>query len=195
MAEEAQHYMAAAAAAAAFSSAPVEAAATPEEVAAALSAAAPGGVLRFGPFKLDPRQVFLVSRSGLSAALVNLKPLVPGHVLVIPTRPHGGGPGSPGGKDVGRYADLTREEAEDLWDTVRQVQRLVLPCYAAPASQIGLQDGPDSGQSVPHVHVHILPVGGGALRMPPSRQLTTTSHHEPARPFLVEVAEAPWSRL
>ena len=41
--------------------------------------------------------------SALSVAFVNLKPLVPGHVLVTPRR------------IVPRYDGLTREEALDLW--------------------------------------------------------------------------------
>lgn len=101
--------------------------------------------VRFSTFALDSRQVFHVSPSGLSLAIVNLKPLVPGHVLVISRRV------------VARYSDLSPEERADLWQTVCKVQRIVLPCYCASQSRIGLQDGPDSGQTVPHVHVHILP--------------------------------------
>ena len=46
----------------------------------------PAGAVRFGTFALDPRQVFYVSASGLTRAIVNLKPLVPGHVLVVPAK-------------------------------------------------------------------------------------------------------------
>ena len=46
----------------------------------------PAGAVRFGKFALDPRQVFYVSASGLTRAIVNLKPLVPGHVLVVPAK-------------------------------------------------------------------------------------------------------------
>jgi diadenosine tetraphosphate (Ap4A) HIT family hydrolase len=37
--------------------------------------------LRFGPFKVPPVNVFHWSRH--TAAIVNLKPIVPGHVLLI----------------------------------------------------------------------------------------------------------------
>ena len=90
-------------------------------------------------------QVFLSSPSGLSHSFVNLKPLVPGHVLVVPARV------------VDRYGELTATEAADLWAHVRATQRVVLAAHGATASHLGLQDGKDSGQSVPHVHVHILP--------------------------------------
>jgi diadenosine tetraphosphate (Ap4A) HIT family hydrolase len=62
---------------------------------------------------LKPCQVFYRSPTGLTLAIVNLKPLVPGHVLVIPRRP------------VARLADLTRAERVDLWRSTRTVQRLV----------------------------------------------------------------------
>jgi diadenosine tetraphosphate (Ap4A) HIT family hydrolase len=107
-----------------------------------------GGAVWFSRFELDPRQVFFESASGSSLAIVNLKPLVPGHVLVISRR-----------RSAARCLDLTRAEVRDLWDTVRKVQAVLLACYSgADACHIGVQDGPDSGQTVPHVHVHILPV-------------------------------------
>ena len=64
-------------------------------------------------------------------------------------------------------ADLSAEEYADLWTTVRSVQdMLTRRCLddgggngedAAPAFNLAVQDGPSAGQSVPHVHVHILP--------------------------------------
>jgi len=45
---------------------------------------ADGAGLFFAQIALDPRQVFYASPAGLSLAIVNIKPLVPGHVLVIP---------------------------------------------------------------------------------------------------------------
>ena len=46
---------------------------------------------------------------------------------------------------------------DDLIRTVRTVQGIVERHYGAEASNIGIQDGRDAGQSVAHVHVHILP--------------------------------------
>jgi diadenosine tetraphosphate (Ap4A) HIT family hydrolase len=99
----------------------------------------------FGPHTLKPTVHFY--QSPLTRAFVNLKPLVPGHVLVTPRRV------------VPRLQDLTTEEAMDLWRSVRLVQSLIQRVYGAPGAHLGIQDGRDAGQSVPHVHVHILPVG------------------------------------
>ncbi|KAI1914145.1 Dinucleoside triphosphate hydrolase [Ophidiomyces ophidiicola] len=103
----------------------------------------------FGPFLVtsqlttEPHQVFFTT--SLSFALVNLKPLLPGHVLVSPIR------------NVPRVSDLTVEETADLFLTVRRVGRMVERVFKASSLNIAIQDGIDAGQSVPHVHAHIVP--------------------------------------
>ena len=99
---------------------------------------------KFGPFTVTS-QVFHTSHNRLSFALVNLKPLLPGHVLVCPQRV------------VPRFSELTEAETTDLFLTVRQVGRVLERVYRASSLNIAIQDGVDAGQSVPHVHVHIIP--------------------------------------
>ncbi|EMD41865.1 hypothetical protein CERSUDRAFT_102258 [Gelatoporia subvermispora B] len=89
------------------------------------------------------RQVFY--RSSLCCAIVNLKPIVPGHVLVIPTRP------------VPRLADLTPPELSSLMTSVQHVGRVIERVYGADGLTIACQDGKAAGQTVPHVHFHLLP--------------------------------------
>ncbi|KAL4918156.1 HIT-like domain-containing protein [Aspergillus aurantiobrunneus] len=101
-----------------------------------------GGPIHFGPFLITP-QVF--HQTPLSIALVNLKPILPGHVLVSPRRV------------VPRVADLTPPETADLFLTVRRVGRMVERVYEGTSLNIAIQDGVDAGQSVPHVHAHIIP--------------------------------------
>ncbi|PYH83040.1 HIT-like protein [Aspergillus uvarum CBS 121591] len=98
--------------------------------------------IHFGPFPVTT-QVFHLTR--YSYALVNLKPILPGHVLVSPRR------------IVPRVADLTPPEASDLFLTVRRVARMVERVYGASSLNIAIQDGVDAGQSVPHVHAHVIP--------------------------------------
>ena len=54
-------------------------------------------------------------------------------------------------------AELTRDERDDLWRTVREVMALVMRAHGAAGCKLGVQDGRDAGQSVAHVHVHVLP--------------------------------------
>lgn len=97
----------------------------------------------FGQYNVSPREFFFVSR--LCAALVNQKPLVPGHVLVIPTR------------RTSRFADLTPDEVADLWSAAQRVGRVMEAHHGATACTYAMQDGRDAGQTVDHVHVHVLP--------------------------------------
>ncbi|KAF9654092.1 HIT-like protein [Thelephora ganbajun] len=84
-------------------------------------------------------------RSPLSYAIVNLKPIVPGHVLVIPTRP------------VPRISDLTSSELTSLMESVKTVGTVVEKAYHGDGLTVACQDGPAAGQTIPHVHFHILP--------------------------------------
>lgn len=106
--------------------------------------------LKFGPFSVS-KQVFHLSRTQLSYGLVNLKPLLPGHVLICPVR------------SVPRLSQLSTKETADLFNTVRLVSRTLERVYHATALNVAVQDGVDAGQSVPHVHVHVIPRQGGDL--------------------------------
>ncbi|XP_071917801.1 bifunctional bis(5'-adenosyl)-triphosphatase/adenylylsulfatase FHIT-like isoform X3 [Coffea arabica] len=101
----------------------------------------------FGPYKIDPKEVFYSTH--LSYAMVNLRPLLPGHVLVCPRR------------EVKRFVDLTADETSDLWLTAQEVGSQLESYHKASSLTFAIQDGPQAGQTVPHVHIHIVPRKGG----------------------------------
>ena len=104
-----------------------------------------GASMRFGQFRIASSQIFYTSPTRLTAGIVNLRPIVPGHVLIVPRRV------------APLLSDLTEEEYQDLWGSVRTIQGMLKSQYDSPGFNIAVQDGPAAGQSVPHVHVHILP--------------------------------------
>ncbi|XP_028303898.1 bis(5'-adenosyl)-triphosphatase [Gouania willdenowi] len=106
--------------------------------------------LRFGQNLLKASVVFL--RTELSFALVNRKPVVPGHVLVCPLRP------------VERFGDLHPDEVSDLFSAAQRVGKLVQKHFSATSLTITIQDGPEAGQTVKHVHVHVLPRRAGDFK-------------------------------
>nr|XP_033790978.1 bis(5'-adenosyl)-triphosphatase [Geotrypetes seraphini] len=106
-------------------------------------------LLRFGPHLIKPSVVFL--RTELSFALVNRRPVLPGHVLVCPLRP------------APRFCDLSPQEVADLFGTAQRVAGVVERHFGGTSLTISLQDGPAAGQTVPHVHVHVLPRRVGDL--------------------------------
>ncbi|XP_025943876.1 bis(5'-adenosyl)-triphosphatase isoform X2 [Apteryx rowi] len=119
-------------------------------------------MLRFGQHLIKPSVVFL--KTELSFALVNRKPVVPGHVLVCPLRP------------VERFRDLRPEEVADLFCMAQRVGDVVEKHFCGTSLTISIQDGPEAGQTVKvsnregvtvpitemqHVHVHVLPRRAG----------------------------------
>ncbi|KAF4456964.1 hypothetical protein F53441_979 [Fusarium austroafricanum] len=118
---------------------------------------AAGRIVKFGPFEVT-NQVFLTTQH--SFALVNLKPLIPGHILVCPHSQHR------------RLTDLAPAEISDLFTTVQLMQRLLARAYfrtpepEAGSFSIAVQDGADAGQTVPHVHVHVVPRTAGDMGSP-----------------------------
>lgn len=98
---------------------------------------------RFGQHLIKSSAVFF--KSNLSFAFVNRKPVVPGHVLISPLRL------------VERFAGLTKEEVSDLFHTAQTISKNLEEYFKASSLSIALQDGPDAGQTVKHVHVHVVP--------------------------------------
>uniref|UniRef100_A0A0B7ALN2 Bis(5'-adenosyl)-triphosphatase n=1 Tax=Arion vulgaris TaxID=1028688 RepID=A0A0B7ALN2_9EUPU len=98
---------------------------------------------QFGHIKITSNQV--IYHSALSYAVVNIKPVVPGHVMVIPLRA------------AAEFSELSPAEVTDLFLTVQRVDNVVRKHFGTTSSTIAIQNGADSGQTVRHVHVHILP--------------------------------------
>ncbi|XP_019420000.1 PREDICTED: bifunctional bis(5'-adenosyl)-triphosphatase/adenylylsulfatase FHIT-like isoform X1 [Lupinus angustifolius] len=97
----------------------------------------------FGPYKIHHSSVFYTT--DLSFAFVNLRPAMPGHVLICPKR------------EAKRVADLTADEITELWIIAQKVGKQLESYHKASSLRFGIQDGPQAGQTVPHVHIHVIP--------------------------------------
>ncbi|GJX55593.1 bifunctional bis(5'-adenosyl)-triphosphatase/adenylylsulfatase FHIT [Tanacetum coccineum] len=137
------------------------------------------------PQKVDPNQMFYSTE--LSFAMMNILPLCPGkfflhainlkkekqnlltyvgkrcssryfpflylfgrldnksHVLVCPRR------------EVMLFSDLTSEEVSDLRISTEKIGVQVKNYHGASSTTYLIQDGPLAGQTIPHVHIHIIP--------------------------------------
>lgn len=66
-------------------------------------------------------------------------------------------------RQVKRFTDLTPDEITDMYTTVQKVQNMLASHYfpsktvEGGAFNIALQDGASAGQTVSHVHVHVIP--------------------------------------
>lgn len=72
--------------------------------------------------------------------------MTPGHVLVVPLR-----------KECISLSDLTAEENKDYFATLQLVHQFIKSEFQADSLNIAIQDGPEAGQTVPHLHTHIIP--------------------------------------
>ncbi|MFS7954636.1 putative bis(5'-adenosyl)-triphosphatase [Helianthus anomalus] len=49
----------------------------------------------------------------------------------------------------------------DLWISAQKVGKQLEKYHRASSLTFAIQDGPQAGQTVPHVHIHIVPRKGG----------------------------------
>jgi len=72
-------------------------------------------------------------------------PISPSHSLVIPRR------------HVGSFFDLTAEERLALLTALDAAKQELDTEFEPAADNIGINDGSAAGQTVPHLHVHLIP--------------------------------------
>lgn len=60
-----------------------------------------------------------------------------------------------------RFRDLSAEEVGDLWRLAQAVGGALEAHHRASSLTLAIQDGPAAGQTVPHVHIHVLPRRAG----------------------------------
>ena len=99
--------------------------------------------VNFGGWKIAASEVFFTSRYSLG--IVNYKPILNGHVLILPKR------------QIARMNDLTSEEQSDFFNSIVTVSKKLEPIFDATSLTITIQDGKEAGQTVEHLHCHIIP--------------------------------------
>lgn len=82
------------------------------------------------------------------AAFEDAYPSAPGHMLIVPTR------------HVQYARDLCREEWVALMEMVHDL------LIDEGDATVGINDGPAAGQTVPHLHVHVIPRSVGDVTDP-----------------------------
>jgi diadenosine tetraphosphate (Ap4A) HIT family hydrolase len=98
------------------------------------------------PFE-DPKVIAKqqYAETSLTRVLLNYRPLAEGHTLILPKR------------HVSRLEELTPEESQDIFTTVKKVQNVFKKVYGADDYVLIVQNGANAGQTVFHVHFHMIP--------------------------------------
>lgn len=86
----------------------------------------------------------------LTLAFLDIMPAIQGHTLVITREPAEG------------ILDLSPEGAAALIRTTQKVARAVKAAMNAPGVMLAQLNGVAAGQSIPHIHFHVLPRYEGA---------------------------------
>ncbi len=87
----------------------------------------------------------IVARDAHAVAFLDVEPLADGHVLVVPTA------------HVNLVEEMPPDAAAGLFQMVARIAGEVRLAVGAAGSTIGINNGQATGQTVPHVHIHIVP--------------------------------------
>jgi diadenosine tetraphosphate (Ap4A) HIT family hydrolase len=87
----------------------------------------------------------MLLRNELAYARFDKYPVNPGHVLLIPHR------------HVSSYFDTTLEERQALLALLNQARMLLDHKFAPAGYNIGINVGAAAGQTIWHVHMHLIP--------------------------------------
>ena len=91
----------------------------------------------------------LVFESELAFVIRDGHPVSPGHMLVIPRR------------HVGSFFDTTAAEQASLLKLLNLARLEVAQEFRPAGYNVGINDGAAAGQTVEHVHIHLIPRYGG----------------------------------
>lgn len=86
-----------------------------------------------------------VFQDPLWVALLDIRPVAPGHCLLVPRH------------EAQHLAELPAETLAALGDRLARLTAAVKAASGAPAVNVVVNDGPAAGQEVPHAHLHVWP--------------------------------------
>lgn len=116
-------------------------------------------------FCTDPQGVSLTNELAYSAR--DTYPASPGHSVVIPKR------------HVASFFDLTPDEVSACMELILEERKLLDQEFSPDGYNIGVNIGPAAGQSIMHVHIHIIPRYKGDVENPQGgvRHVTKKGHY------------------
>lgn len=101
---------------------------------------------------LPPKR--MIDENATVVAIRDGYPVSPGHTLLIPRR------------HTGSFFDLSEQERSDLLALLERVKLVLDEEFEPQGYNIGINDGAAAGQTVQHLHVHVIPRFEGDLPDP-----------------------------
>ena len=87
----------------------------------------------------------VVGANALALAMRDAYPLSPGHTLIVPRR------------HIASAADATADEFAAIWSLLGEARTAIDRELGPDGFNIGINDGRAAGQTVMHLHVHLIP--------------------------------------
>ena len=87
-------------------------------------------------------------------AVYDKYPVSEGHTLVVPK------------KEIADLFELEAEEYHACFDLVKQVRKMLIDVYQPQGFNVGINNSPVAGQTVPHAHIHVIPRYEGDVKNP-----------------------------
>jgi len=81
-------------------------------------------------------------------------PVSPGHTLIVPHR------------HIGSFFQTTEHEQRSLFACLREARSGLESEFSPFGWNIGINDGAVAGQTVPHLHIHLIPRFEGDVKDP-----------------------------
>jgi diadenosine tetraphosphate (Ap4A) HIT family hydrolase len=87
----------------------------------------------------------IIHRNTSGVVVRDAYPVSPGHTLLIPSR------------HVESFFELTNDERVGLLMLMDQAKQQIKDEFFPAAYNIGINDGPAAGQTISHMHLHLIP--------------------------------------
>jgi len=87
----------------------------------------------------------VIDSSPLGLVVRDAFPISPGHTLIIPKR------------HVGSFFELEADERAELLALLDKAKVVADEEFSPQGYNIGINDGAAAGQTVPHLHIHLIP--------------------------------------
>ena len=104
--------------------------------------------------KKDDESQRIINQNDFAIAMRDGFPISKGHTLIIPKR------------HVASFFEISNEERQALFHLLDHAKKGLDHEFKPNAYNIGINDGPAAGQTVPHLHIHLIPRYMGDVKDP-----------------------------
>ncbi len=100
------------------------------------------------------REERIIGQCDLTMAFLDSCPVSTGHALIIPKR------------HVATYFDITEQEQNAIAKSLQKAKLILDEEFSPDGYNIGVNNGEAAGQSIMHLHVHLIPRYKGDVENP-----------------------------